>query len=445
MSEAQVALQPEMELPPADVTVRWTLGTRIAFRFVFVYFALYCLPFPLNWVPYMNYLAGKYHELWHWITPRVSQHVLHLTNPITVFTNGSGDTTYDYVTALSMLILAVAATLIWSVLDRKRPSYPKLQQWFKLYLRFALAQHMIGYGAAKVIKTQFPDLRLSDMMTTYGQSTPMHLLWAMMGASKTYNVFTGGVEMLGGILLIMPRLTLLGSLVSIGAMANVFILNMSYDVPVKLFSFHLLMMAMLLAAPDLHRLADLFVFNRRVGPASYPPMFRRRWLNYGLLGLQLVFGLYLAGSDLYGGHRAYMIRGGGAPKPLLRGIWAVDDFSVGGERQAQTPEAGRWQQVIFDDYLEVLVQSTDGWRQRYLHNVDREKKTISVWKREGQFPERPQFNFELPQPDTLVLDGELDGRRIHAKLHRMLEPKFMLTSRGFHWINEYPFNRYDEH
>ncbi len=74
----------------------------------------------------------------------------------------------------------------------------------------------------------------------------MGLLWTFMGYSKTYNLFTGLVEFTAGALLFIPRLSTLGSLLSVGALANVLLLNLSYDVPVKLYSFNLLLMGLFL-------------------------------------------------------------------------------------------------------------------------------------------------------------------------------------------------------
>jgi hypothetical protein len=51
------------------------------------------------------------------------------------------------------------------------------------------------------------------------------------------------------------------------------------------------------------------------------------------------------------------------------------------------------------------------------------------------------FTFEEPEPGTLTLAGALDGRQIVTKLHKVEDQKFLLTNRGFHWINEYPYNR----
>ena len=39
------------------------------------------------------------------------------------------------------------------------------------------------------------------------------------------------------------------------------------------------------------------------------------------------------------------------------------------------------------------------------------------------------------------LEGTMDGKQIRAKLRLGEKANFRLLNRGFHWINEYPFNR----
>ena len=55
-----------------------------------------------------------------------------------------------------------------------------------------------------------------------------------------------------------------------------------------------------------------------------------------------------------------------------------------------------------------------------------------------------QISFDRLPADVIIFDGKLDGKQIHAKLHHIPEPRFLLSTRGFHWINEYPFNGYEE-
>jgi len=38
------------------------------------------------------------------------------------------------------------------------------------------------------------------------------------------------------------------------------------------------------------------------------------------------------------------------------------------------------------------------------------------------------------------IDGQPGPQKIHIKLHRT-DPKYLLTTPGFHWISEFPLNR----
>jgi uncharacterized membrane protein YphA (DoxX/SURF4 family) len=440
-TQAQAAHHPDIPAgipaPDVETPIHWNLPLKIAFRFAFSYFGLYCFPFPLGALPYTDKPAEWYELLWQKVVPWVAQHWLHLAQPITTFTNGSGDTVYDYIKALCFLIIASVTTLVWSLWDRKRENYARLHHWLALYLRLALGATMLSYGAAKVVKSQFPDVSLARLLQPYGDSSPMGLLWTFMGASKTYNVFTGAVEMLGGALLFIPRLTTLGALVCICAMGNVFILNMSYDVPVKLYSFHLLVMSVVLAAPDLRRLANLFIFRGKVQLAVNPPLFRRKWANRGLLAAQLLLGVYFAGTFLYGAHQSSALYNAKSP---LQGIWVVDEFSMNGQvRPVSLTDQVRWNRVIFDNAYELSVQSIDGARNRYRSRIDLKQGKITFVKRDNP-THTADFTFSRPQPELLTLEGAMEGQRIGVKLHRIQEPSFLLNTRGFHWINEYPYN-----
>src|SRR5262249_55489589 len=155
----------------------------------------------------------------------------------------SGDSTYKYVQVLCFLVIALAVTVAWTILDRKRLQYARLHEGLRIYVRFALSAAMIVYGADKVIPSQFPAPPLDRLLQPYGDASPMGLVWTFMGASRSYNIFAGAAEMIGGLLLIVRRTTLLGALLSLGALSNVAALNFCYDIPVKLYSSHLLAMA----------------------------------------------------------------------------------------------------------------------------------------------------------------------------------------------------------
>jgi hypothetical protein len=71
--------------------------------------------------------------------------------------------------------------------------------------------------------------------------------------------------------------------------------------------------------------------------------------------------------------------------------------------------------------------------------VDVDARTITLSPADAVATRR--FRFEQPDTDHLILDGEVDGRAIHMETHLFDRQKFLLVNRGFHWIQELPFNR----
>ena len=174
----------------------------------------------------------------------IPSNILQLKKPVTVFTNGSGDTTFDYLFVLTIFLLSLIGAVVWTAIDRKRTSYKKLYFWLSLIVCYYLAFYMITYGLAKVFKSQFPFPGPARLLQPYGDSSPMGLAWTFMGYSKMYNLYTGGAEVLAGILLLFRKTRMLGSLVTVAVMSNIVAMNFSYDIPVKLFSTHLMLIEM---------------------------------------------------------------------------------------------------------------------------------------------------------------------------------------------------------
>lgn len=425
---------------PAAAAPRWSLAQRILFRFAFAYLVLYNLPFPLSHIPYVDALVtAPFGAFWSFLVPAVGDQVFGVD--IIVEPNGSGDTTFNYVQVFCFLVLALAATAIWSFLDRGRAHYARLHEWLRVYVRFSLALTMLLYGLIKVIPSQFPAPSLDRLVQPFGDASPMGLLWTFMGASAAYTIFSGACETLGGLLLVARRTALLGALVSAGVLVNVVALNFCYDVPVKLFSAHLLLMAIFLMLPDLRRLANLFVLGRGAEPTEIRPLFRRKWLHRGALALRTVFIFGWAGMFLYQtweGTKEYGFR---APKPPLYGIWNVDELEMDGvARPPLVTDESRWRRLIFSYPGMVSIQDMGDTRHRFRLARDVRHKRLQLKKRDDP-AWMSSLTYTQPGPERLVLEGTFDGHKIRAKLHRVKESDFLLVNRGFRWINEYPYNR----
>ncbi len=415
--------------------VAWPLMKRILFRFAAAFFILVNFPFPLNLIP--SFLLGARLNAIPDAPVRAMARLLHLS--VDIRPNGSGDTTYSWVYLLCVAIGAVAITIIWSVIDGRRRNYDRAWIALRAYLRFALALAMIRYGAAKVIPSQFPPPSLDRLLQPFGDASPMGLLWTFMGASAAYTIFAGAMEMLGGLLLTMRRTALLGALVSMGVLVNVVALNFMYDVPVKIYSLELLAMAVTIALPDVPRLVSFFVRNRAVTPAPLPRFWRNRRVEILGIVLRTLAVVVVVLTSLEGVRAMQRMYGGAEARSPLYGIWRVDDFQADGKTIPFT-DPSRWRRFIFDVRYIASVQLMNDSSQRLSVQLNEKTRTLAVSRRnEPAWDGR--LSYVRPDPDTLIIDGDLGGHKVHALCRREPIPKFTLTNRGFHWINEYPFNR----
>ncbi len=432
-------LQRETTVSSSGTPHPWSPATKIGFRFLFSYFLLYIGPGAVgslsSYQTTEQVNAGLWNRLWHPLVPWFATHVLGLSGNFTETPNGSGDQAYDYVLILCMLLGAVVITAIWSVLDRKRPDYARLNQWLRLLMRLVVGWAMLGYGVKKLLGSQFPTPDLARLIEPFGAASPKTMLWTFMGASPLYSFFGGLGETIGGALLMFPGLTTLGALISGAMAANILMLNLSYDVPRKIFSVHLLLMCFILLIPDMRRLANVLVFNRPTEAAPQVPLIDDKLLNRAALLTQVIFGIYIIW--LAGGQSLKDARGNRETVPApIRGVWIVDEFTQDGVvRPPLITDGERWQTVVFDKPNLLTIVSMDGGRGTYFMQLD---GLNEVQLSNLTDPRRRAMLYLHPQSDLLYLDGQLDGHSITAKMKRVDltdESRFPLMNKGLHWVN----------
>jgi hypothetical protein len=439
--ESAVAVEQESSLPREQ----WGLALRIAFRFCVAYFTLFGLSNQilggLFVIPKVN--IPELSALWplRHITFWTAAHIFRIKRDLVYTGSGSGDKTFDWILAICLLVIASVITLVWSILDRHRPNYVTFHKWFRLAMRFMLASEMFLYGLDKAIPLQMPFPFLTRLLEPYGNFSPMAVLWSSVGASRSYEIFTGCAETLGGILLLAPRTATLGALVCLADMIQVFTLNMTYDVPVKLFSFHLVLFSLFLLAPEGRRLANFFLTDRAIAASRQTTLFRSARANRVAVALQVAFGLYLIGMGIYSGIGAWSRYGGGRPKSALYGIWNVEQMSVDGQpRSPLFTDKDRWRRVVFDFPTFMSFQRPDDTFTGYGSAINEKDHTIALTKPADK-NWKATLAYTRLAPDQLVLAGLMDGHQVEMKLKLQDRDKFTLVNRGFHWINEYPFQR----
>ena len=432
----------EAEVKAAEAAVHakaWPWWGRVAFRFSFIYWILYMLP-----------AAGAVSviDLWPWGTEKLSQwlswplarlahwagvHVLHLTGPRADWhPTGSGDTAMNYVSLGCIAVLALVGAAVWTAVDDLRANgrreYRTAYAWLRLFLRFTLALTLLEYGFIKIYPGQFGVRpRLFELNETYGESSPMHVLWFFMTVSRSYTIFGGLMEAVPGVLLLFRRTSTAGLLGAVAVMSNVVAMNFCYDVPVKLYSVNLLLMALYLLLPDLKPMWRFFVARQDAALTGvWVRRMERKPLRVGahvLQGLVLLSCIWSFGVQMY---RNRMVEG--SPSPL-RGVWAVDAL--------QGWPGARPKAVTFDSKEYALVNFEDGKR-RYLST------TYDAASRRCGFPtidKETQLQWDVPQNGKMGMHGKWSGAVVTVAMHRTDPDSYLLTSRGFHWVQENPFNR----
>jgi hypothetical protein len=301
--------------------------------------------------------------------------------------------------------------------------FSRTDYWFRLFLRFALAAQMFYFGMAKVIPTQFPPPSLVTLLKPVGNLSPDDMLWTFMGASTAYQMFTGFAEVAAGLLLVVPKTAIVGALIALADMLQVFVLNMSYDVGLKQTSLHLLLIAVFLLAPDVKRLAGALVAGR--------PRTGRRWL-----WIQIAFGVYLLAMFTRLAMVSWENPGGpGAPKSALYGIWDVERMSVDGETRPPLSNDydRRWRRIIFDTPDLMIFERLDDSFAHYGASIDPGAHSITLHKIQSRLW-MSTFTFDRRGDDEMILDGHMDDHVIHAELQRVGLDVFRLTNGNFRWV-----------
>ena len=246
----------------------WANLHKIVFRFFFIYFLLYIAPW--TWIfdlpiPGFETISNFYSACIDWFVNAVNKYFFHV-RPVLVPTNGSGDTSFGWAQVCLFLSLAIFGTTVWTLLDIRRKNYTLLDYWFRTIIRYNLAMIAMGYGLAKVFLSQMPFPTESLLSTNLGDLLPMRLSWLFIGYSAPYEIFAGAMEIIAAVLLLNRKTITFGLFVATGVFIHVMVLNLCYDIPVKIFSIHLVLYCLYLLANDFKRLWNFLVINKTTPP-----------------------------------------------------------------------------------------------------------------------------------------------------------------------------------
>lgn len=419
----------------------WNIYKKISFRFFFLLLSLFIILNNNGAFTFLSSVLQLPNLVLHDLIPWFSKHIIHYNYDFTIYTNGSGDTSYDWVLLLFMFLVSVIGSIIWSVLDRKRKSYNAAYYWLVVLVRFYLAFTLIFYGLIKVVKLQFPDPSLTRLLQPFGDASPMGLAWTFLGFSKGYNIFMGIVEV-SAILLLFRRTVVVGGFLSLAATAHVMAMNYFFDVPVKLLSTALVVMSLFILAPHFLKLYRFFLkYESQQLDKMYRPTFKKRWLYILAYSLKYLYITASIVSLLYTFIQQTKIYGSAAPKPFLYGIYNVEDMTLKGKTLLPlTTDSTRWKQLIVSREGYARIKKMNDSTANFTTVFDQKKKEL-VLKSTSKDSLKYMLKYHVIGKDKLVISGLTDKDSISVSFKRKDLKDFRLINRGFHWVSEYPYNR----
>ena len=395
---------------------RWKAWQKIVFRFCFWFLGLTTI---MAWQlsTFIAYLAinkngfdiealfKPFAAPFHWL----DQYIFHTGYNPKIHESFPQDNHYGAVFYLTIILIAVIATIAWSIIDRKKSNYNRQYFWFCLFLRYTLAVTIIGYGLDKFIPVQMQRPTVATMLANYGQLNHFNVLWDFMGMSPGYMMLTGGAEILAGLLLLSRRTLLPGYLLLLGILVNVVALNWFYNVPVKMFSAQLMVYNLFLLAPYCKELAQFFFMGDVKKTTIKHFTFKTGWKKHSITGTLVLIPILFIVLNSVGDMRRYNQQVADRKSEKL---YDVITFIAKDTLPPLTTDTLRWKRLLMHGKKAIVCNMLDV-NDYYDFDKDSSKKTIT-------FHDNPNkekwkvFHYTYPAKVKFQLIGKWKGKDINV-------------------------------
>lgn len=422
----------------------WNGLQKLLFCFFFLFFILMINPFSfLEMIPGANYVTEYIYKGIDAVALQFNKWFFHIT-PATKPPNGNGDFPEQWMQVFTFLLLSAAGSVVWFIAVRKKNDFSKLNYWLCIGLRYFLIINGLSYGVIKLLHMQMPHPNLSQLATPLGDYQPMRFSWMFIGYSTPYQFFSGAIEVMAALLLLFRRTATLGVLVALGVFFNVMMLNLSYDIPVKINSIFLVIVCFYLLVQEIPRLVAFFFRNEAKLSSIFVFPFEtkkgRRIARVGktifiVLAIINIVMIFTSGPDNNNSAAAQK-------KQVLQGVYdVVTQIKLGDTINVTKPDSVYWQNMVFDKNDDGSIKTADTrFRQRYGRSyfgfyVDEAKQLLTITPAKGDSTPVVQFNYFQKDSVTVELRSYPKVDSLFVLLRKRTKP-FPLAEEQFHWISE---------
>ncbi|WP_337040508.1 DoxX family protein [Emticicia sp. 17c] len=342
--------------------------------------------------------------------------------------SGCGDFPQHFQVVRSGVIIGAITGIVFNLLHGKIPNAYRVQPMLVFLLRMYLAWIIMSYGLVKVFASQFPTL-MANMDARLIELSPMRVAWAFFGYSKAYQIYLGWGELIPAILLLFRRTTLIGSLLMVVVMLNVWLINIFFDVCVKLNSFIYLSVAVYILLQYSNRLWKFFFTNQVVQPAYYPNLADRKIFKRIGLAINILLVGYILYDPAMGLYEYVSEPEQSQPKDQIFGAWKVEKiekFDTGNWVPVAKTDSADFNRCFFEGFTGVLQSTLK--RQRFGYSVDSTQKeaTLNFINQRNTRYEKQVWKYDKNKQNELTLQGRIgkDSLRMVCSLrHDKLLPQ----------------------
>jgi uncharacterized membrane protein YphA (DoxX/SURF4 family) len=421
----------------------WSIIKKFGFYFLFSYYFLYAFPQVFDGIiPFVDGILGHYYSAQDGFVSFVGEAIFRLGYYEPNYNSGSGDQVFFYIRQVVFLLLALLSAFIWSFIAKKYSSHNKLYEILRIYLRYFLVAILLSYGFAKVFPSQMPPLTPIQLTQPYGHFSPMGIAWAFMGSSPAFQIFAGVLEVLSGLLLLFRKTTTLGALLAVIVLTGVVVFNFCYDIPVKINSTNYLFIAVFLLLNARKNLANLFFFHKEIKPETSIELFigkKQRIVAIVFKYSYIAYLLFVFTTDSYSFYFDEVKQRSQHP---LYGVYDVQLFIRNNDTiPLLKGDKSIWDKLVLSYPKVFSIRDMNDSLQRFpITDFDSTKQVVSFLTN----PEDTSFKSTLyytKKSGHLTLKGNIGKDSIFIKSLLIPNENYLLLNRGFHWINEKPFNR----
>lgn len=412
-----------------EISPSYSKTQSFAIRFFLIYILLFItsFSFPHALLPDIGSWFSPFYEV---LVRFTADHVFQLQR--TYSAELISDSTGMYVHAFNLVFISGILAACWLYSDKQKKHEIKLFFVLQIIVRYYLAMQLLNYGFNKIFKWQFYLPEPNTLFTTVGETHRDLLYWTSMGSSYSYTFFSGFIEVFAAAFLFFRRTQLFGALLSLGILINVFMINIGFDISVKLYSAFLILLCCILIAPDAKRLFYFFFKNETLQKKTKTSLFTNEKYHRLYLSMKILVVLFLLTDSLYIYFESGNYNDDLAKRPPLHGAYEVSSFVLNGDTiEANLSDTNRWKRVFVHRRNYFVVQNMQDQMNDFMLENDTVKHVLLMTDYNGKTAN--YFHYVSGNENTLLLTGKIGNQDAELILKKIDLQKQPLLVNEFSW------------